>query len=247
MKKKNTDLGMNRTGIGMSPIDSKNLLKDIELVPPSSPGDETVLAVERAFYIESADPMGSVPIPSTFKGVLSSGAKKMTGVRPEVFIDKLGERLAFERSGVRLYDALLVKCETLGLSGSTVGIDELKKIRNDEFHHFKLVHSVMEQIGADPTAVTPCANVNAVAAKGLFDVMVDPRTQVVQCVQTILIAELADNAGWEVLIELAQKQGFDQFVTQFQEALAAEQLHLSMILTLFRELTFMDAQVEQAA
>ncbi len=31
-----------------------------------------------------------------------------------VLMDKLGERLAFERSGTRLYDALLVKCETLG-------------------------------------------------------------------------------------------------------------------------------------
>lgn len=40
---------------------------------------------------------------------------KMTGTRPEVLVDKLGERLAFKRTSTRLYEAMLMK--TSGLPG----------------------------------------------------------------------------------------------------------------------------------
>ena len=38
--------------------------------------------------------------------MLKTALNKLVGVSPEVLIDKLGERLAFERTGTRLYDAL---------------------------------------------------------------------------------------------------------------------------------------------
>ena len=38
----------------------------------------------------------------------------LKGGPPTQFLDKLGERLAFERTGVRLYEALISKHEALG-------------------------------------------------------------------------------------------------------------------------------------
>jgi hypothetical protein len=38
--KEPTDIGFNRTGIGTSPIDSKELIQGAEQSVPSSPGDE---------------------------------------------------------------------------------------------------------------------------------------------------------------------------------------------------------------
>ncbi len=40
--------------------------------------------------------------------------------------------------------------------------------------------------------------------QGLPAVLTDPRTNLIQCLDALLVAELTDNAGWEMLIELAQ-------------------------------------------
>src|SRR5687768_4629779 len=105
-----TKLGKNRTGIDMSPIDSSKTLQGSERSMPTSEGDEGALAAIRADYIREADPVGSVPPPSTLKGALKTGAQMLSGNRAEVLLDKLGERLAFERGGTRLYEALITKC-----------------------------------------------------------------------------------------------------------------------------------------
>src|SRR5690606_10866442 len=71
--------------------------------------DGQALTATRLEYIAAADPIGSVPMPGTLKGAAKSTAKMLTGRRPQVFIDKLAERLAFERGGTRLYDAVCTK------------------------------------------------------------------------------------------------------------------------------------------
>ena len=71
--------------------------------------DGQALSVTRVEYIALADPLGSVPPPATLKGAAKSGAKMLTGNRPQAFIDKLAERLAFERGGTWLYDAVYAK------------------------------------------------------------------------------------------------------------------------------------------
>ena len=55
------------------------------------------------------DPIGTVPLPGTVKGMAKTSVQKVMGRHPEVLIDALGDRLAFERTGTRLYDAFLGK------------------------------------------------------------------------------------------------------------------------------------------
>jgi hypothetical protein len=61
--------------------------------------------------------------------------------------------------------------------------------------HFELVRCTIEMMGCDPTAQTPCADLVGVETLGLVQVLTDPRTTVAQCMNAILTAELADNAG----------------------------------------------------
>ena len=61
--------------------------------------------------------------------------------------------------------------------------------------------------------------------------IVDPRTTLLQSLEAILSAELADNACWEALIALAQEAGEDALVTQFERALLTEQEHLTKVQT----------------
>jgi len=218
----------NRTGIGMSPVDSQRMIDAAQATPPSSSGDESALAALDSVYIREAEPVGSVPLPGTLKGVAQATLQKLTGKHPEVLIDKLGERLAFERTGTRLYDYLITKCETAP-TDSEIPIDTLKRFRREEAQHFKLVAKALESLGADPTTQTPGADVSAVASSGVLQVLSDPRTSVPQSLEAILTAELVDHAGWELLIRLAGEMGLDEMATDFRTALAEEDDHLMQV------------------
>lgn len=222
-------LGPNKTGIATSTIDIEKMLAgmDSKLALPSSEGDERAIAEVRSDYIENAEPVGSMPPPATLKGAAKTGAKMLKGERPQLFLDKLGERLAFERTGTRLYDAFIAKCRAQPTDAIEDG--QLVRIRNEEAKHFALLGECIEFLGGDPTAQTPCADVAGVAASGLMQVVTDPKTTVAQSLGALLTAELTDNVAWEDLIALARKMGDADMAAQFEAALAHEVEHLATV------------------
>ena len=240
---KATQLGLNKTGMQMSPEHMKKMLEVTELTEPTSEGSDQALAEIRMQYIGAADPVGSVPPPLTVKGIAKTGMKMVAGNRPQVVLDKLGERLAFERNGVRLYDALITKfMATQDVPGS-VTLDQLNHHRVEEAEHMALVKECIEQLGGDPTVQTPCADVAAVEGSGLMQVITDPRTTFMQSLHAILVAELADNAAWEELIEMARHMGHEDMVARFEEAAAHEQEHLENVKQWHLEGTLADAKM----
>ena len=223
-----TRLGTNRTGMQTSPKHSKEMLESSDIVPSDAADGQSVATV-RLEYIEEADPLGSIPPPATVKGMAKSAAKMLTGRRPQVFIDKLAERLAFERGGTRLYDAVLAKCHVHGDELPDVTADSILEIRNQEAQHALLVQECLETLGADPTAQTPCADLVGVQTMGLLQAASDPRTTLAQTLSCALSAELIDNAGWETLVDLARSMGQDDMARRFTEALEQEGEHLARV------------------
>jgi len=159
----------------------------------------------------------------------SSVATAIKGHKATVFLDKLGERLAFERMGTRLYEALINKVEAHPADNAGISVLELRRIHNQELAHFKMLRRTIEALGGDPTVQTPSADIQSVASLGLVQVITDPRTTPEQCLNAILIAELADHDGWQILIDLAQGMGQDQAATEFRSALAEETEHLTKV------------------
>jgi rubrerythrin len=226
-------LGMNRTGIQMSPVKSKEMQ---ELQPETTTLEgESLLAAARNPYIANADQLGSVPLPGSLKGALNMGMTVMKGESPQILIDKLAERLAFERSGTRLYDALITKCEILLDDQISMTVDDLRRIRSDEARHFAMVRDAIEELGGDPTCQTPSADLVGVESMGLVQVLTDPRTTIAQSLHAILAAELVDKAGWETLIALADANKLDKLVLEFSEALEEEREHLALVETWYNE------------
>lgn len=233
---KSTHMGRNRTGIDMSPIHSQEMLKGAEQYAPT-PATETLgmempLAAFKREFIEHAEAIGSVPIPGTVKGALKSVMNKVTGRNPEVLLNKLGERLAYERSGVRLYESFLVKCEahlSMEPTAFHIPLDQVRGIRDQEAEHFHILKECIEFLGADPTAQTPDADVSAVAAMGHMKVITDHRTTLSQCLEAILSVELTDNAAWELLIKLAEDMGLDDMADRFRHALQQEETHVMRV------------------
>jgi rubrerythrin len=105
----------------------------------------------------------------------------------------------------------------------------LQLIHDEEFKHFAMLGEVIMKLGADPTAMTPCADVTAVESVGLMQVVTDPRTNLAQSLHAMLIAELADTAAWELLATLAKELGHAELAARFEEANANEMKHLGMV------------------
>lgn len=219
-------LGTNRTGISTSPRLSKEMLAGMDEFAPEIPGDEADISQDRIQHARDAEPLGSVPPPLTVKGAAKTVVQGVRGESPTQFIDKLGERLAYERSGVRIYQALLSKFDALrGFAGGPTR-GELEQHLQQEHDHMTLLAESLTGIGADPTVMTPSADLQATMSKGLLDVMVDPRTTLAQCLEALLVIELADNDCWQALAMLASEAGEKALATKFEAALAQEQKHL---------------------
>jgi rubrerythrin len=224
-----TELGHNRTGVATSPKLTQEMLAGAQEFAPAPNDDENTVARVREEYARDADPLGSVPPPATLTGAAKAALRGAKGLRPTQFIDKLGERLAFERTGVRLYGALISKLDAFGSFDGGPTREALVDIMNEEHQHFTLLTDAVAQLGGDPTVVTPSADLHATMTAGVMAVMVDPRTTFVQCLEAALIAELADNAAWEVLSELATRNGEDDLAAQFETARNEEVVHLDSV------------------
>ncbi|MDA8521343.1 ferritin-like domain-containing protein [Acidovorax sp. NCPPB 4044] len=248
-----TTTGMNRTGASASPAGARAMAEAVERYSPPGPIDVSQSEEMRLLYAQEADPLGGVPPPTSLGGMVRTGVSKLMGDHPEILLDKIGERIAFERGGTRLYDALIVKYQAALNAGAQVpspaealqaaglGTDDvalladasalatLQRIRAEELQHFQLLSEAMRKLGGDPTAQTPCADVVATASMGLIQVVTDPRTTLAQALSAILTAELTDNAGWELLIQLAEQAGEADLVSEFAQALTEEQRHLSTV------------------
>lgn len=233
-----TRLGANRTGMQMSPAHAKEMMDNTELEAAQAETlDGQAIAEMRADYVREADPIGSVPAPGTMKGMMKSGAKMMKGNRPQAFIDKLAERLAYERGGTRLYEAAMVKFMAHADELKDVSIEDLREIRDEEASHALLIKECIEQLGADPTAQTPSADLVGVETMGLLQAVSDPRTNLAQTLHALLAAELVDEAGWEILIALAENIGQSDMVTRFREAEQREQEHVFKVRSWYEALT----------
>jgi len=258
-----TTTGRNRTGAAINPGDIKLMLEAVDDLSPQIPISTSPIEAERLKYIAEADSVGSIPPPaSMLKGSMQKGVAIFNGISPALFLDKIGERIAFERTGTRLYDALIAKYLALAEEGGEelpaldklpgdleqgedpvaarsgeTPLQTLHRIREEEHGHFLMLCAVVRELGGDPTAQTPCADVAATATMGVMQVITDPRTTLAQCLNAALIAELTDTASWELLSELAARAGQGEMCDRFLGALEAEQQHLAAVRAWLRVLT----------
>lgn len=224
-----TTSGPNRTGTARTPKQVKLMLEAVEELSPPSSISTLRIDTERQTYITEADSVGSIPPAKDSKSFRK--AREPDSQAMSLLLDKLGERIAFERTGTRLYDALITKYLALcnSHSASQGELDTLRKFRADELSHFHLLCECVKSLGGDPTAQTPCADVAATASMGLMQVITDPRTTLAQSLNAILSAELTDNAGWELLSELATSVGQPDLAAKFDDALTTEGEHLETV------------------
>jgi rubrerythrin len=204
---------VNRTGIALAEDRAGQMIAAVEEFPPTSQGDGLAIAAVRVRYAQDGQDAEETEV-----------AEQMP-----LLMDKLGERLAFERSGTRLYEALLSKYDAHGSFEGGPAREDIIRILTQELEHFRMLAEAIEALGGDPTELTRSANVQLTAAHGVAQVLVDPRTDLTESLEAIVVAELTDNECWETLTGLARLAGHEGLAGQCEAALLTEQEHLEKV------------------
>jgi hypothetical protein len=209
----------NRTGLAPHPELVEQMVQGTEEFGPTTGGDATQIAALRVRYAKSGGPVGTMPPAEVKPGI-------------ETALDKLGARLQFEKTGTRLYEALISKLDAYGTFEGGPSRDDLAHIRDEEHHHALLAQELIRGLGGDPTVFTPCANLQAIASRGLCDVLTDPRTTLIEGLDAIVVAELVDRESWEQLtFALTSAAASADVLGQVRKAQKTEEEHLSKVRT----------------
>jgi ferritin-like protein len=231
MTRQSAQQGDNRTGIMVAGRLAEEMIKATREFPPSSPGDAQAIAEVRIAYAEEGEGLGKTPPPTSLKDKAKAVVAGVTGSQPTLLMDKLGERLAFELTGSRLYEALLSKHRAYGSFDGGPSGEDLLHILTEEYEHAELLAQAIKDLGGDPTTLTPAANLAANISVGLPQVLSDPRTNLLQSLEAIIVAELADNECWTALAQLAGQDGHDELAAKCVQALGHEREHLRNVRT----------------
>lgn len=218
----------NRTGISAARVAAEETVEGACAGTPAPHFEGQGLAATRFAHSRGAAAVGTVPAPAVPTGAPRSVLESLPARHPPVFLDLLGERLAFERTGTRLYEAFMTKLEAAP-SVEAPPHEDLERIRDEELRHVGLLERACQIMGGDPTALTPSADVGAVASRGLINAVTDPRAAPLHGLQAILVLELVDNDGWLVLADLAARLGQDELAAEFRHAMAEEEEHLARV------------------
>ena len=140
----------------------------------------------------------------------------------QVLLDKLSEFLMVEQGGFQLYRVVAARATD----------PELKQ-RYEEFgketaRHREVLARLIEQVGGDPSYVSPTARLAQVKSEKLLEtsLLVDglsPQELEANDLENVLLAETKDHADWHLLAQLAQqvtepelKQALEQAVGEVE-------------------------------
>jgi len=153
-------------------------------------------------------------------------------MHPEKLLDLLVERLTFERTTIKLYDSVIAKLSA-SKDASFVGgmIPQIAKCRNEEKDHEVWLESQIRMLNGNPEVATDLSDLIERESKGIRDVVAHD-SEVNHLLHALMIAELVDDNGWKLLLELADEAGDDDARQAFRQRAQTEQRHVSYFRTI---------------
>lgn len=147
---------------------------------------------------------------------------------PTKVIDLLTARLAFERSGVALYDAIIAKVQNQLVTEDDARrmLASLQEHRDEEQEHATWLEEQIRALGGDTDAMTDMAELENRESKGIEEIIIDGDNDAMHLFHALLTAELADNAGWDLLVQIADEAGDREAKRAFKKRLHEEEEHL---------------------
>lgn len=155
---------------------------------------------------------------------------KLAERHPDKLLDLLTERLTFERTGVKLYDIVLSKMSN-SQDKSIIGmIPQIKKQRDQEKEHEEWLEEQVRALGSDAHTETDLSELVMREARGLKEV-VESDDELTHLFHALLVAELVDENGWKLLVQLADEAEDQEALSSFIQRAREEEDHLLYVRT----------------
>lgn len=143
-------------------------------------------------------------------------------------LDLLSERLSYEREAVVFYDKILQVMRGSQDAGIGSMIPRVQEHRDQEKEHEEWLEEQIRSLGGDAHGQTEHSLLAETESEGLKQV-IDNDFGLPHLFHALLQAELADNAGWQLLLELADYAGDDEAREEFRTRLHHENQHLDFM------------------
>ncbi len=160
-------------------------------------------------------------------------------------IDVLTERLAFERAGVKLYDRILEVMRAAPDQNVARMLEEMQKHRDDEKEHEEWLEAQIRALGGDAHGETDRSRLVTRESKGIEEVVMSD-AELPHLLHALLAAELVDNAGWDLLVQLADEAGDREAKKELKKRLHEEEDHLLFLRKAMERLSFREVLGEEA-
>lgn len=154
--------------------------------------------------------------------------KELARRHPDKVIDALTERLTFERAGVELYDTIAHNIERVGSPEDARLLPTMRVHRDHEKEHEEWLEQQIRELGGDAHGQTELGELITMESAGVQRVVMSD-ANVFHQLHALLIAELVDNAGWELLLELADDADDPDARRELRKRLHEEEEHLFFV------------------
>lgn len=141
-------------------------------------------------------------------------------------LDMLTARVVYERTGVRLYDSVIAKIEHGRDPRYERILGTLREHRDQEKAHEEWLEEQIRRLGGSPHVQTAQSRLEEEESQGIQRVILDGHTDLSHNLHALLTAELADNAGWDLLVKLADEAGDREAKAEFERRLRHEMQHM---------------------
>jgi bacterioferritin (cytochrome b1) len=171
--------------------------------------------------------------------------KELAEKNREKVIDLLNERLTFERAGVKLYDRVLEVMRAGGDQNVNRMLDEMQEHRDEEKEHEEWLEEQIRAIGGDAHAQTEHSELVERESTGIEEVVMTD-AKLPHLFHALLAAELVDNAGWDLLVALADEAGDREAKREFRKRLHQEADHLIFVRKAVQKFSMQEVLGEEA-
>jgi bacterioferritin (cytochrome b1) len=152
--------------------------------------------------------------------------KRLAQNNKDKVIDYLTERLTFERVGVKLYDSIIAKMQKSGDAQIKKMLDPMREHRDQEKEHEEWLEQQIRSLGGDAHGKTTMAKLVERESAGIENVVLNGDPEIPHLFHALYTAELADNAGWDLLVQLAEEADDLEAKRAFKKRLHEEEEHL---------------------
>jgi ferritin-like metal-binding protein YciE len=107
-------------------------------------------------------------------------------------------------------------------------LDEMQEHRDEEKEHEEWLEAQIRDLGGDAHGETDKSRLITRESKGIEEVVMSD-AQLPHLFHALLAAELVDNAGWDLLVQLADEAGDHRAKREFKKRLHEEEDHLLFV------------------